>query len=77
VVGPVCETADYFARDRNLPRTKEGDYLVITGAGAYGQVLGSNYNLRPAIPEYLVDNETISTIFPGETIEQISARFSW
>lgn len=77
VVGPVCETTDYFARDRKLPQTKEGDYLVITGAGAYGQVLGSNYNLRPLIPEYLVDNQTISTIFPGETIEQISARYNW
>ena len=77
IVGPVCETSDYFARDRSLPAVREGDYLVITGAGAYGQALGSNYNLRPMIPEYLVDNGSVSTIFPGETIEQISARYSW
>ncbi len=77
VVGPVCETSDYLARDRSLPPVSEGDYLVITGAGAYGQALGSNYNLRPMIPEYLVDDRSVSTIFKGETIEQISARFTW
>lgn len=77
VVGPVCETSDYFARDRSLPPVREGDFLVITGAGAYGQALGSNYNLRPMIPEYLIDGHAIATIFKGETIEQLTARFNW
>ncbi len=77
VVGPVCETSDYLARERLLPPVQEGDFLVVTGAGAYGQALASNYNLRPMIPEYLVDRDTISTIYSGETIEQILDRYIW
>ena len=48
VVGPVCESGDFFARDRELPRVEEGDLLAILDAGAYGMVLASNYNTRPA-----------------------------
>ena len=77
VVGPVCETSDFFAKDRELPELKEGDYLAISGAGAYGQVLCSNYNLRPTIAEYLVDGENVSTIYKGESIESIAAKYSW
>ena len=54
VVGPICETGDFFARDRRLPRAEEGDLLAILDAGAYGMVLASNYNTRPRPAEILV-----------------------
>jgi diaminopimelate decarboxylase len=75
VVGPVCETADFFAKDRELPVCREGDYLVITGAGAYGQALASNYNLRSTAAEYLIEEDQIHTIFKGESIEDIALKF--
>ena len=54
VVGPVCESGDFFARDRALPNIKEGDLLAILDAGAYGMTLASNYNTRPRPAEVLV-----------------------
>src|SRR5260370_1238406 len=48
VVGPVCESGDFFARDREMPRVEEGELLAILDAGAYGMALASNYNPRPA-----------------------------
>ena len=54
VVGPVCESGDFFARDRELPRVEEGDLLAILDAGAYGMALASNYNTRPRPAEILV-----------------------
>src|SRR5208337_2700269 len=54
VVGPVCETGDFFARDRELPAVSEGDLLAILDVGAYGMVLASNYYTRPRPPEILV-----------------------
>lgn len=54
VVGPVCESGDYFCKNRPLPRVKEGDYLALLSAGAYGSVMGSNYNTRPRAAEVLV-----------------------
>jgi len=77
VVGPVCETGDFFARDRDLPQLKPGDYLAITGAGAYGQSLASNYNLRPTIAEILIDKKEIKIIKQKESIEEIAAKFDW
>jgi diaminopimelate decarboxylase len=55
VVGPVCETGDFFARDRELPAVSEGDLLAILDTGAYGAALGSNYNTRGRPAEVLVD----------------------
>lgn len=55
VVGPICETGDFFARDRELPVTREGDLLAILDAGAYAAALGSNYNTRSRPAEVLVD----------------------
>lgn len=75
IVGPVCETSDFFAKDRSLPVLNEGDYLAITGAGAYGQALSSNYNLRPMIAEYLVEDNRVHTIFKGESIETIASKY--
>jgi len=55
VVGPVCETGDFFARDRALGDVQPGDLLAISSAGAYGFVQASNYNSRPRPPEVLVE----------------------
>jgi diaminopimelate decarboxylase len=55
VVGPVCESADFFAKDRPLPPLRRGDLLAIRGSGAYSASMGSNYNGRPLAPEVLVD----------------------
>jgi diaminopimelate decarboxylase len=77
VVGPVCETGDYLAKNRKLPVLSEGDYIAITGAGAYGQVLSSNYNLRPRIAEYLVDGSNMSQIYSGESTESLMDQFRW
>jgi diaminopimelate decarboxylase len=55
VVGPLCETGDFFALDRPLQRAERGDYLAVLCTGAYGYVLSSNYNGRPRPPEILVD----------------------
>jgi diaminopimelate decarboxylase len=57
IVGPVCETGDFFARDRPLPPVKPGDLLAIASAGAYGAVMSSTYNTRPLAPEVMVRGE--------------------
>jgi diaminopimelate decarboxylase/aspartate kinase len=54
VVGPICETADQFGADRWLPPTVEGDVMLIGTCGAYGYAMGSNYNLRPPAPEFMI-----------------------
>jgi len=54
VVGPICESSDFFAKDRPLPKVGEGDYLALLSAGAYGAVMSSNYNSRGLIAEALV-----------------------
>ncbi len=77
VVGPVCESGDFLAQNRELQAVEAGDYLAIGGTGAYGQALSSNYNLRPMIPEYMVKEEQTKTIFKGETIEQIANKYEW
>jgi diaminopimelate decarboxylase len=77
VVGPVCETSDFFARDRELPQVEEGDYLAVSGAGAYGQALSSNYNLRPTIAEYLVNENQVKIIAEGESIQKIAEKYNF
>ena len=67
VVGPICETGDFFARDRKLPLTSEGDLLAILDVGAYGAVLGSNYNTRGRSAEVLVDGVKAKVIRRRET----------
>jgi diaminopimelate decarboxylase len=56
IVGPVCETGDFFARDRALPRVKRGDLLAIRGTGAYGASMSSEYNARPRAAEVMIDH---------------------
>jgi len=67
VVGPICETGDFFARDRELPVMQEGDLLAILDAGAYGSVLASNYNTRGRPAEVLVDGAQARLIRSRET----------
>ncbi|MDX2093247.1 MAG: diaminopimelate decarboxylase [Kofleriaceae bacterium] len=73
VVGPVCETGDFFARDRELPELGQGELLWIGAAGAYGSTMSSNYNSRPRAPEVLVDGDTYTVIKPRETYDQLIA----
>jgi diaminopimelate decarboxylase len=71
VVGPVCETGDFFARDRALPSVKEGDLLAILDAGAYGMALASNYNTRTRPAEVLVSEKSAKLIRRRETITDL------
>ncbi|MCD6490605.1 MAG: diaminopimelate decarboxylase [Thermodesulfobacterium sp.] len=73
VVGPICESSDFFAKKRKLPKMKSGEYLAIMSAGAYGFVMSSNYNSRPRAPEILVDGDTYYVIRRRETIEDLLA----
>ncbi len=71
VVGPICETGDFFARDRELPLVSEGDLLAILDVGAYGAVLGSNYNTRGRAAEVLVDGARAKVIRRREDITDL------
>jgi len=68
IVGPVCESGDFFARDRALPAIKPGDLVAILDAGAYGMTLTSNYNSRPRPAEVLVDGGSTKLIRRRETM---------
>jgi diaminopimelate decarboxylase len=71
VVGPICESGDFFARDRKLPHMKEGELLAVRDAGAYGMSLASNYNSRPRAAEVLVEGKTVKVIRRRETISDL------
>jgi diaminopimelate decarboxylase len=71
VVGPVCESGDFFAHDRTLAQLHRGDQIALMCAGAYGFAQSSNYNNRPRPAEILVDGETHTIIRPRETVEQL------
>ncbi len=73
IVGPVCESGDFFARDRDLPATKPGELLAILDAGAYGMSLSSNYNTRVRPAEVLVEGETHRLIRRRETMKDLFA----
>jgi len=71
VVGPVCESSDFLARDRHLANVLPGDFLAVCTAGAYGFVLASNYNSRPRPPEVLVEASTWRTVRARETYHDL------
>ena len=73
VVGPICESGDYLARNRPLPQTKRGDLLAVFTAGAYSFSMSSNYNNRPRAPEVLVDGNSIRIIRRRETLDDLIA----
>jgi diaminopimelate decarboxylase len=79
VVGPICETGDFLARDRPMPNAVAGDLLAVMSAGAYGFSMSSNYNSRPRVAEVLVHGadfhvirtrETYETLIQGESIPE-------
>jgi diaminopimelate decarboxylase len=71
VVGPVCETGDFLARDRHMANVMPGDFLAVCTAGAYGFVQSSNYNSRPRAPEVLVEGAAWRVIRRRETYEDL------
>ena len=71
IVGPVCETGDFFARDREMPPVSEGDLLAILDVGAYGMVLASNYNTRPRPAEILVAGKSAKVIRRREKVSDL------
>lgn len=71
IVGPVCETGDFFARGRNMAETEPGDLLAIRTAGAYGFVLASNYNSRPRASELLVSGSKVHVARKRESLEDL------
>jgi diaminopimelate decarboxylase len=73
VVGPICESGDYFAKDRYLPPVSRGDLLAVFSAGAYGSAMSSNYNSRPRAPEVLVDGGKVTLIRRRETYADLIA----
>lgn len=68
VVGPLCETGDFFALDRTMPRVERGDLLAVMCAGAYGSVLASNYNGRPRPAEVMVDGDQFAVVVNREQL---------
>ncbi len=70
VVGGICESGDYFAKDRVLPKAGEGDYLALLSAGAYGFVMASNYNTRPFAAEILVHGKNYAVVRERQSIAE-------
>jgi diaminopimelate decarboxylase len=71
VVGPICESGDFLAKERTLPGVAQGDLLAVMGAGAYGFSMSSNYNSRPRIPEVLAKGNEFFTIRERETYNDL------
>ena len=71
VVGGVCESGDYFCKDRPLPKVGEGDYLALLSAGAYGFVMASNYNARPLAAEVLVNGKKFAVTRARQPVKAI------
>ncbi len=73
IVGPICESGDFFAKNVEVQKTKPGDLVVIYSAGAYGFTMASNYNTRPRVAEVAVENEKDRLIRRRETFEDLIA----
>jgi diaminopimelate decarboxylase len=71
VVGPICETGDFLARDREMKKAERGDLLAVMSAGAYGFVMASNYNSRPRAAEVLVRGDTFAVVRRREELEDL------
>jgi diaminopimelate decarboxylase len=70
VVGPICESGDFFCKDRALPQVREGEHLALLSAGAYGFVMASNYNTRPMAAEVLVNGGRAALVRARQPVEQ-------
>jgi diaminopimelate decarboxylase len=73
VVGPICESSDYFCKDRPLPKVGEGDHLALLSAGAYGFVMASTYNARPLAAEVLVNGKNFAVCRERQSVKEIWA----
>ena len=71
IVGPICESGDFFAKDRDIARPKRGDLLAVMSAGAYGFTMASNYNSHPKPPEVLVDGDKYYIVRKRESLEDL------
>ncbi|MBI3990152.1 MAG: diaminopimelate decarboxylase, partial [candidate division NC10 bacterium] len=71
VVGPICESGDFLAKDRMLPEVRPGELLAVMSAGAYGHTMSSNYNARPRAPEILVKGDRFLVVRERETYEDL------
>ena len=74
IVGPVCETGDTFARQRDMAMVREGELVAFRSAGAYGAVMSSEYNSRPLIPEVLVNGSRFDVVRPRPTYDDMLKR---
>ena len=72
VVGPICESGDFLARDRGLPMVQQGDLLAVMSAGAYGFTMSSNYNSRPRVAEVLVKDDRFTVVRKRESYEDLT-----
>jgi diaminopimelate decarboxylase len=73
IVGPVCESGDYLAQNRDLAPLSAGDLIMVRSAGAYGAVMASSYNTRPLAPEVMVDGTRFAVVRPRPTIDEMLA----
>ncbi len=71
IVGPICESGDFLAKDREVPMFKQGDLMAFTSAGAYGFAMSSSYNSRPRVAEVMIKGDTFEVIRERETIEDL------
>ena len=71
VVGPICESGDFFAKDREISRPQRGDLLAVMSAGAYGFTMASNYNSHPKPPEVLVDGDRYHVVRKRESFDDL------
>jgi diaminopimelate decarboxylase len=73
VVGPICESGDFFCQDRAMPDFQPGDVIALLSAGAYGFVMASNYNTRPLPAEILVDGDQAKVVRKRQTLDDVLA----
>lgn len=71
IVGPICESGDFLAKDRRIPQVRRGDLLAVMSAGAYGFVMSSNYNSRPRVAEVLVEGDQFFLVRQREKVEDL------
>ena len=71
IVGPICETGDFLAKDRVFPKVEQGDLLAVLSAGAYGFTMASNYNSRPRVAEVMATGESFAVIRERESMESL------
>jgi len=71
IVGPICESGDFLAKEREVPNFKQGDFMAFMSAGAYGFTMSSNYNSRPRVPEIMVKGDRYEVVRDREKVEEL------